>query len=101
MACVLTEGLKLMTTLPDKYPPDKEEFTPEETKEYLDLLNRNMLSEALNLKQQFYIRHRLNSLNRSSKRIEKATIILLASTVLLFVVAVIQLYLTTYGLLAR
>jgi len=81
-----------MTELPSLYPPDKEEFTPEETKEYLDLLNRNMLSEALNLKQQFYLRHRLNSLNKSSKRIEKATFVLLASTILLFIVAVIQLY---------
>ncbi|MGP8068853.1 MAG: hypothetical protein ACLP5V_03060 [Candidatus Bathyarchaeia archaeon] len=74
----------------EKYPPDPE-LTLDESKQYQDLMNGTHWEDALELQQAFLLKKRLSSLNSSSKRLERATIILLTVTVILLGVTILSI----------
>jgi len=82
----------------EQYPADLE-LTPDEKEKYNYLMNNYKSGEAWNFNQACLLRKRLNALNGlvnmlygSSKRIEKATYLLLAATLVLLVVTLVSAF---------
>jgi len=75
----------------EHYPPDPE-LTEYERKRYQAMIdNPDMYGMAFNYEQSCLLRLRLNLLNRSSKRIERATYALLISTIILLLWSVLSI----------